>query len=802
MTSSGRPPVDGSGDGVHVLHVDDDPAVLDRTEAFLTRRAGFVVHTEAEPEAALTSLSSVDCVVSGYDMPGMDGLDLLRAVRERDPTLPFVLFTDSGSEAVAGEAIAAGVTAYVPMDVDDADETLAERIERAVARVRDESTVGVATAEGGTDEVAVAGVESNPDIEAVSGVEAVSDVEAVSGIEPVTGITGTGGSEHGSLGAGEDGGAGEKGAGVVAERDRLRRELDASQRSLRRVYTVTTDTSLSFADRVERTLAIGRERLGVSLGFLTRIADGTQTVAHAVGDHPQLQRGETCPLSESYCRRTLDTDGLLAVVHAAADESWADDPSYERFGLESYLGGKVVVDGDLYGTVCFADTEPRGEPFTESQAVFVELLTRWMGYELERCKRERELRVADRRFRSLFDNPMTFVGVLDPDGTLRELNDTARATLDGDADTVLGQPFWETSWWTPDPDSVAAVEEAVETAASGQVARFECDYYAADGQGTVGATLYPVYATGGTGAVDGTAEGDAEGEVVSLMAVGADTTTRTEQATQLKRQRDRLDEFASVVSHDVRSPLETARGRLQLYDATGEADHLDAIERSLDRIATLVDDLLALARQGESVSELEPTPVPVVARQAWNTVEAPAATLDVTLDTGMTVESDPSRLQQLFENLFRNSVEHGSTGSRSQARGNCVEHGSTGSRPKADDAVEHSSASSRSHAHGNAVEHGSTDGTDGIDETGDDTGHVAVRLVGLDDARGFAVEDDGPGIPVAERERVFERGFSTNDDGTGFGLAIVQRIVEAHGWTVRIAESAPGGARFEVRVDS
>ena len=780
MTSSGRSPVGGSGDDTHVLHVDDEAAFLDRTEAFLTRRAGFVVHTETDPEAALASLPSVDCVVSGYDMPGMDGLDLLRAVRERDPTLPVVLFTDSGSEAVAGEAVAAGVTAYVPMG-DDADETLAERIERAVARAHDGSSAVATTAERDTDGAAVAGVESVADVESDPG------IESASGIESVTGPAGAGAGESERGPQGTDAGAieGGQGSAVVAERDRLRRELDAAQRSLRRVYTVTTDSSLSFVDRVERTLAIGRKRLGVSLGFLTRIADGTQTVVHSAGDHPQLQRGETCPLSESYCRRTLDADGLLAVVHAASDESWADDPGYERFGLESYLGGKVVVDGDLYGTLCFADTEPRAEPFTESQAAFVELLTRWMGYELERRKRERELRVADRRFRSLFDNPMTFVGVLDPDGTLRELNDMARATLDGDADAVLGRPFPEAPWWTPDPDSVAAVEEAVETAATGEVARFECDYYPADGQGTVGATLYPVYATERAGAHAG--ENDTK-EVVSLMAVGADTTTRTEQAAQLKRQRDRLEEFASVVSHDVRSPLETARGRLQLYDATGEAEHLDAVEASLDRIATLVDDLLALARQGESVSDLEPTRVSDVARRAWNTVEAAGATLDVTLDAGTTVESDPNRLQQLFENLFRNCVEHGSTSSRSQAHGDSVEHGSTSNRTAMQS--------------GDSVEHGSTNDTDESDEPGSDSDHVAVRLVGLDDDRGFAVEDDGPGIPAEDRERVFERGFSTNDGGTGFGLAIVLRIVDAHGWRVRVSESAAGGARFEVRVDS
>ena len=69
---------------------------------------------------------------------------------------------------------------------------------------------------------------------------------------------------------------------------------------------------------------------------------------------------------------------------------------------------------------------------------------------------------------------------------------------------------------------------------------------------------------------------------------------------------------------------------------------------------------------------------------------------------------------------------------------------------------------------------------------------------------GFFVADDGPGIPPADREAVFDAGYSTNDGGTGFGLSIVQEIVDAHGWRVAVTESADGGARFEIRgvVDS
>jgi PAS domain S-box-containing protein len=770
---------------------------------------------DADTDAVLTSLPAVDGVVAPVDTDGIDGIALLRSVREREPHVPFVLVGDGAPADTVEAAATAGATDVV--DTSTAPPSLvATRIGNAVARGQADTAGRADTTGQSPAHEADAGIDDGSDKttdltalkeraldEAEMGVvisEATDDVPTIFVNEGFSRITGYDPDEfvgrncrilqgaetderpvrtmREAIEEGrrstvvlknyrkdgtefwnevdinpvrDDDGAVTHFLGFqrdVTERKHLEQELVTARESLRQLYAVTTDSSLSFEERVERTLAIGRRRLDVDLGFVTHLSDDTQRIVHAVGDHPLLQPGEACPLSESYCRRTLDTEGLLAVVHAAADEAWEDDPAYDVFGLECYIGGKVLVDGELYGTLCFADDEPRDEPFSESQAVFVELLTRWIGYELERRKDEHELRVAERRFNSLFDNPVTFTGVLDTDGTLREVNDRAVATLPDDASPV-GDRFWETSWWQS-AEAVETVRGAVERAAGGEVAQFECDYVHTAGTGTVSATIYPVYS------VDDGVDDDGE-TVVSLMAIGTDTTRRSEQAAQLERQRDRLEEFASVVSHDLRSPLEVARGRLELYESTGDDTHLDSAHDSLDRISALIDDLLTLARQGDSVADVEPTSVTTVARQAWNTVSTNAASLAVDLDD-VTVDADSSRLQQLFENLFRNAVEHGSTSSRAQSG----------------DAVEHTTAH-------------------------DDT--IEIRLTSVDGGRGFAVADDGPGIPPDERDLVFDRGYTTNDEGTGFGLAIVARIAEAHGWSATVTESDAGGARFEFRFD-
>ncbi|MUV57777.1 hypothetical protein GJ632_11535 [Halogeometricum sp. CBA1124] len=81
-------------------------------------------------------------------------------------------------------------------------------------------------------------------------------------------------------------------------------------------------------------------------------------------------------------------------------------------------------------------------------------------------------------------------------------------------------------------------------------------------------------------------------------------------------------------------------------------------------------------------------------------------------------------------------------------------------------------------------------------EHGDD--EVTIAVGPLRDRAGFYVEDDGPGIPAEDRAAVFEQGHTTAEDGSGFGLSIVESIVEAHGWDIEVAESAAGGARFEI----
>ncbi|NHX36498.1 PAS domain S-box protein [Halolamina sp. R1-12] len=133
--------------------------------------------------------------------------------------------------------------------------------------------------------------------------------------------------------------------------------------------------------------------------------------------------------------------------------------------------------------------------------------------------------------------------------------------------------------------------------------------------------------------------------------------TLRDRTRRLEAQKDRLDQFASIVSHDLRNPLNVAEGRLELAREEYDSEHLEPVARALDRMDALIDDLLTLSREGETVTDLEPVDLTTIAERCWTNVETTEATLATQVNRA--VYADESRLKQVFENLIRNAVEHG-----------------------------------------------------------------------------------------------------------------------------------------------
>ena len=211
--------------------------------------------------------------------------------------------------------------------------------------------------------------------------------------------------------------------------------------------------------------------------------------------------------------------------------------------------------------------------------------------------------------------------------------------------------------------------------------------------------------------------------------------TNWQQERELRRHNDALEDIVSVLSHDLKSPLGVAKGRLELArGAAGDSEHLETAARTLDDLEALVEDALTLAEQGWELDEPHPIDLEAASRDAWDNLATDDATLTVADDAELLASE--RGLVSVLQNLFENAITHAD-------------------------------------------------------------GPVAVTVGEVGDCEGFYVADDGPGIPEAERDAVFEHGHTTSEDGTGLGLTIVERVADAHDWSIRVTESGSGGARFE-----
>jgi PAS domain S-box-containing protein len=490
--------------------------------------------------------------------------------------------------------------------------------------------------------------------------------------------------------------------------DRKRREERLHELHHRTRELIRAETKSEIArvavETAEETLELPLSGVHLDDGDGTlRGAAVTDAVREHVGEAPDYDRScadhgdalvwEVFESGESRLIEDTDTDGALDL----------DSPI--RSGLVYPLGDHGV----------FITSSPDPEQFGEEEQAFAEMLATTATAALDRAEREQ-------RYDAIFNQTFQFTGLMEPDGTLIEANDAALEFVGATREEATGKPLWETPWFQYDDSTREMARESVERAQKGEFFRDELPIVGGDDEEIItDFSLRPVT--------------DETGQVTLLVPEGRDITELKEREAELERKNEQLEEFASVVSHDLRNPLAVAGGHLELALEDCDNDDLEYVKQAHDRMESLIDDLLALARQGTEVDERMDVDLGSAARRSWRNVETEDVTLRVASNGSF--EADPSRLGQLFENLFRNTVEY--------------------------------------------------------------AGDAPTVTVGvLDDDEGFYVEDDGPGIPPERRDRVFEAGHTTSETGTGFGLRIVERIATAHGWDITATEGTDGGARLEV----
>ena len=238
--------------------------------------------------------------------------------------------------------------------------------------------------------------------------------------------------------------------------EQLKKEIAERKRTeetLRSLYKVSSARKLSFDQRLQGLLALGRRRFGLDMGALGRVeGDRYEVVAAQVmpkSNFP-LTKGSIWNLEQTYCRVTLAAKEPIA-FESAASSHWCTYPAYSSSRLEAYIGMPVVVAGEVYGTLSFFSLQVRQHPFTAGDKELLKLMAQSVGAEIERQQAEEELRQSEAKFRELAQR----------EALLNGLANQIRRSLD--LNTILETAVYEIRnllqidrclfiWYRPDAD--------------------------------------------------------------------------------------------------------------------------------------------------------------------------------------------------------------------------------------------------------------------------------------------------------------------------------------------------------------
>jgi PAS domain S-box-containing protein len=323
-------------------------------------------------------------------------------------------------------------------------------------------------------------------------------------------------------------------AASIRTHDRSREESEHYRQQL---YQITSDTELSDEAKIDRLLELGCERLGVENGHVVRVdeAAGRHEIVAAAGSD-FVTAGTVSDVSETFCRNTISSVDILD-IYDASETGYEDDPAYRTWDISCYVGGRIEVGDELWGTVCFVDEEPQSEPFTPLEKTFVDLITRWLSHLLERRKTERTLREEKERFESLVQEVDEYaIFLLDTDGCIRSWNAGAERINGYEAEDIVGEHV--STFYTEDAREAGVPERNLQ---------------AARRTGSVEAEGWRVRNDGSTfwANVTVTALHDDDGDLTGFTKVTRDMTERREYERRLERERDRFSALFENTGNEV-----------------------------------------------------------------------------------------------------------------------------------------------------------------------------------------------------------------------------------------------------------
>jgi len=406
----------------------------------------------------------------------------------------------------------------------------------------------------------------------------------------------------------------------------------------------------------------------------------------------------------------------------------------------------VRKDGSIINMECSATAVPNEHGDFTSFLIIQRDVT-------ERMQVARELEESERRFHAIFNSTYQFIGLLNPDGTVLEANQTALDFIGLSNADVIGKPFWEAPWWTHSPQLQQRVKDGIKVAAHGKLVRFEAEHIGKDGKRiTIDFSLKPIL--------------NKQGEVVLIIPEGRDITERKQAEENSRRMQlesahmmriNIMGEMASGMAHELNQPLTalvsycgTALKMVREIPALPEGlvDILERASGQAHRAGDVIHHLREFVSKGSNnksrivLDNLVQGVIDFISWELRNT-DIQLAFLPASLEREVSV--DKVQIEQVLINLIRNSVEAIRQAGISDGRVDIA------TRPTVDGSIE------------------------------------------------VSVADNGPGIDPAVADSLFEPYQTSKESGMGMGLSISRSIIEAHDGKLW-AEQRQQGAVFCIKL--
>ncbi|MBW3585412.1 MAG: PAS domain S-box protein, partial [Cyanobacteria bacterium 0813] len=183
----------------------------------------------------------------------------------------------------------------------------------------------------------------------------------------------------------------------IKRRKHAEAELKAREAAIRGLYEVTATQNLNFEQRIQALIDMGCQTFGLESGILACVQDNRYEVMVARSPDQLLKPGDVLDIKQTLCCEALDTDEPLTIQHTGTSK-WRYHLAYLAFGMEAYIGTRVLVAGKVYSTLSFSSKSPRTESFKSAHVELLKLMAQWIGSEIERHEAEVALQASEERW--------------------------------------------------------------------------------------------------------------------------------------------------------------------------------------------------------------------------------------------------------------------------------------------------------------------------------------------------------------------------------------------------------------------